>query len=57
MPYRIYKYVAFYFAGHGGLIDQDSIQFIVGLQIEDNQKTEEIHCIDDYIINQFKPLH
>ena len=50
-----YKYVAFYFAGHGG-IDKDGKQFIVGLQTEDSQKTKVMH-IDEYIINPLKPLH
>ncbi len=52
-PYK-YKYVAFYFAGHGG-IDKDDKPFIVGLQKDDS--TTEVLYIDHYIVDPLKPLH
>ena len=52
-PFK-YEYVAFYFAGHGG-IDKDEKPFIVGLQ-KDESKPTQVMCIDDYIINPLKPL-
>lgn len=53
-PYR-YKYVAFYFAGHGGM-DEDEKNFIMGLQLGDGDGSEIVY-VDEYIVNPLKCLH
>ena len=51
-PYK-YRYIAFYFAGHGGTDESDK-PFIRGLQT-DASKKELLH-IDDFIITPWKVL-
>ena len=51
-PYK-YRYIAFYFAGHGGT-DESGKSFIRGLQT-DASKKEHLH-IDDFIISPWKGL-
>ena len=52
-PYK-YRYIAFYFAGHGGT-DESGKPFIQGLQT-DASKKEHLH-IDDFIITPWRRLN
>ena len=47
-----YEYVAFYFAGHGG-INKDDKSFVVGLQ----RGNKKVLGIKEYIIEPLEPLH
>ena len=51
-PYR-YRYVAFYFAGHGGR-DESGKPYIKGLQAQESM--DKILHIEEYIINPLKEL-
>ena len=51
-PYK-YRYIAFYFAGHGGT-DESGEPFIVGLQADFSKK--EILHINDFIVTPWKDL-
>ena len=48
-----YKYIAFYFAGHGGR-DESGKLFVEGLQLD--EKNPEILHIEEYIIDPLKSL-
>ena len=49
-----YKYIAFYFAGHGGR-DESGKLFVEGLQLD--EKNPEILHIEEYIIDPLKNLN
>ena len=52
-PYQ-YKYIAFYFAGHGGR-DEAEKPFIKGLQIDDDESAKILH-INEHIISPLRKI-